>query len=577
MRYWILSLFGLFVWFSVISCSREGRGDSYERDIETNEDLLLALELLSESPDDLDLNRKVWSYYTKTGRFDTLIIHAEPVFNRSFGVPGKDRLSFTSGAFILQAHVFRENFDSVPYYLNRIMPLVGSKYGSDVLDAIAHNSAAIYYLKTELNYSAALEHYEAALAIMESKGDIVNQSALLCNIADIYVSLRDPAGFKYALAAYGMVRSDNTERRSSERMVLSAILLAQMYYLKGDFTNALRYADEISDEVSEFRQHVSSLDLLYADIAVGRNDYRKAERHYRLALAHADDAQPSVNALIYMRYGAMLSRLSRYAEATEMFHRGLETRALEYRNDLLLALSDVAVRQGRDREALDYYKEYHAWLDSVSYNRERAFQQYRLLVKDNELQSREVDLLKANRRIIIIVAGLALILLVAVALWVTNRRQNRMYRLLVEAHQQSLARLNAMRGLSGGEDESDTREKDDYDLQLWHRLEEVMASEQIYRYGDISLDKMAEILGTNRAYVSRAINKYSHMSFYHYIHSRRIEDASRILSDTSKDIPLKTLALDLGYNSISSFYRAFVKETGVPPSRYREELLKIKG
>ena len=36
------------------------------------------------------------------------------------------------------------------------------------------------------------------------------------------------------------------------------------------------------------------------------------------------------------------------------------------------------------------------------------------------------------------------------------------------------------------------------------------------------------------------------------------------------------LAMEMGYNSQSSFYRAFVKETGVPPSKYREESLRIK-
>ena len=54
------------------------------------------------------------------------------------------------------------------------------------------------------------------------------------------------------------------------------------------------------------------------------------------------------------------------------------------------------------------------------------------------------------------------------------------------------------------------------------------------------------------------------------------DDASRILSDASSEIQLQDLAMEMGYNSQSSFYRAFVKETGVPPSKYREESLRIK-
>ncbi len=540
-----------------------------------SEDLTLALELLQEKPDDVTLNQKVWSYYTETGRYEDLFAHAVPVFSRSNNVPGKERLALTSGAYISQGYVLRGNFDSVAYYLNRIMPLVEGGHGDDLLGAMTHNIAALYYLKTELDYSTALEHYEAALEIMERKGETTNRSIILCNIASIYVSLRDIAGFEYARAAYDINHSEKSGRRSYGRVV-STILLARMYYIDGNYSAAKVYADEAADEVESFPQFVSGLDLLYADLALEEADYRTAERRYLKALDGASDAEPSDIALICLRYGMMLSGLSRYAEANNILNRGLELQTLEYRDQLLLALSDIAVRQGKDRDALELYKEYHACLDSVSYiQRERAFRQNRLLAKDNELQSRELDLLKANRRTVLIVAGTILILIIAVALWVVNRRQNRMYRRLVETHQQSLTRLKGMRELSG-KSEVGVQDKDDRDFALWRKLEDIMHSEHIYRYSDISLDRIAEILGTNRAYVSRVINNYSGMSFYNYIHSRRIEEASQILSDSPENISLKALAFELGYNSISSFYRAFLKETGVPPSRYVEEVVRIR-
>ena len=96
---------------------------------------------------------------------------------------------------------------------------------------------------------------------------------------------------------------------------------------------------------------------------------------------------------------------------------------------------------------------------------------------------------------------------------------------------------------------------DDRDRQLWQRLEEMMRVGKIYRNSDISLDRLAEMLGTNRTYVSRVINRYAGTTFYNYIHSARIDDASRILSDASSEIQLQDLAMEMGYNSQSSFYR----------------------
>jgi AraC-like DNA-binding protein/predicted negative regulator of RcsB-dependent stress response len=541
----------------------------------TSEDLNSALTLLSEKQDDIVLNRKVWSYYTESGQYEALISHAAPVFDRSYGLAGRERLALLSGAFISQAYVFREKFDSVAFYLDRIMLLAGSEHGDDFIVALVHNTAAMYILKTELDYSAALKHYEAAYEIMVRTGETINQGTLLCNIASIYVSLRDPAGFEYARKAYDIINANQSDMKSYSQ-VFSTILLAQMYYLKGDFPNALLFVNKVSGEVSAFPQFVSSLDLLYADIALEAGDYREAEYYYRKALDSEKNTEPGVNALIYLRYGTMLSDISRYSEAKNILRRGLDTHSMEHRHELLAELSDLAMQMGDDKEALDYYKEYHTWLDSVSYiQRERAFKQYLLLAKDVELQSSELDLLKANRRIIIIVAVSVPILILAVALWVANRRKKWMYRHLVETHQQLLARVNDVR-LPGDDDGAGQQKKDERDLELWNKLHELMTSERIYRYSDISLERTAEILGTNRAYVSRVINNYSGMSFSHYIHSQRIEDASRILSDISNDVSLKAMAFELGYNSISSFYRAFIKETGVPPSKYREEVQRIK-
>lgn len=119
--------------------------------------------------------------------------------------------------------------------------------------------------------------------------------------------------------------------------------------------------------------------------------------------------------------------------------------------------------------------------------------------------------------------------------------------------------------------EREAKEKD-----LFYRIEDLMVNKKLYRASDISLEKICDILGTNRVYVSRAINKYAKASFYNYINSLRIDDAARILSDPEDDTPLKMLYADLGYNSASAFYRAFQKETGVPPSKFREQIRKIQ-
>ena len=77
--------------------------------------------------------------------------------------------------------------------------------------------------------------------------------------------------------------------------------------------------------------------------------------------------------------------------------------------------------------------------------------------------------------------------------------------------------------------------------------------------------------GTNRTYLSQAINEYAGMSYNSWINMYRISEATDILSDPSNSISLKQLADNLGYNSISVFHRAFLKGTGMTPSVWRKE------
>lgn len=108
---------------------------------------------------------------------------------------------------------------------------------------------------------------------------------------------------------------------------------------------------------------------------------------------------------------------------------------------------------------------------------------------------------------------------------------------------------------------------------LFDAVEKLMNDEHLYRSNSISIDMLVERLHSNRTYLSRMFTEQN-TSFSEYINSYRIREALALLSEPENDIPLKVLSDSLGYNSLSSFYRAFQKEMGVPPSRFRQEIKK---
>ena len=103
-----------------------------------------------------------------------------------------------------------------------------------------------------------------------------------------------------------------------------------------------------------------------------------------------------------------------------------------------------------------------------------------------------------------------------------------------------------------------------------------MREEKIFKDNTLTKDKVAELLDTNRTYLSRIINEQAQTSFTHYVNRFRIEEAIRLLSDPSNDTPLKALASDLGFNSISTFYNLFQSSVGMTPAQYRSKVKELE-
>ncbi|MDE7147413.1 MAG: helix-turn-helix domain-containing protein, partial [Duncaniella sp.] len=85
----------------------------------------------------------------------------------------------------------------------------------------------------------------------------------------------------------------------------------------------------------------------------------------------------------------------------------------------------------------------------------------------------------------------------------------------------------------------------------------------------------AEMLGTNRTYLSKAINESTGKTFTQIVNDYRIREAIAQISDLETDKPLKLICSDVGFSSLSTFYSSFQSITGMTPARYRSQLKEI--
>jgi len=92
-----------------------------------------------------------------------------------------------------------------------------------------------------------------------------------------------------------------------------------------------------------------------------------------------------------------------------------------------------------------------------------------------------------------------------------------------------------------------------------------------YREPGLTIAVLADHLSVPEHRLRALINqRLGHRNFSAFLNRYRIAEAKQLLADRDKvDVPVLTLAMDLGYNSLPTFNRAFRGETGTTPSDFR--------
>lgn len=107
------------------------------------------------------------------------------------------------------------------------------------------------------------------------------------------------------------------------------------------------------------------------------------------------------------------------------------------------------------------------------------------------------------------------------------------------------------------------------------RLQRALQQDQVWRQGELGIGALASRLGCPEYRLRRVIReRLGHGHFNAFINSHRIEAARRALADPARrDHAVLTIALEVGFQSIGPFNRAFKAATGQTPSEFRRQPL----
>lgn len=543
------------------------------------------LERLERDPEDIDLLVEICSQYTMRSEFAAIHPYVSRL-RRAGAAHDDERALMYADLFSGQSYLLAEGSDSTRIYLDRAL-IRGRQCEDPVALCRIYNAQGIYAVSIETNYFGGIEYFLEAMEYARSAS--LNRFYLVaqCNLANTYYMRNDPAGLKYAEEVCRL----GAEWGYDYLAFGGAVISAYMHYMLGDQDRALEYILRTLSDTDKFGYH-TELYSLYANIAQGAD--AGAERYYLMALDHIDEKVVTATVMTYLSYGTYLNDRGEYARAIPVLRQGIElserSNNAVHRYKLYQRISEVETALGRYREALDYFKSYHSQADSIfNVERERSINELRVKYdaerQENMLRKSEIDLIRQQRRFQLLLLLLLFAVGISTVVYILYRRKDKMYKQIVRQQYEFLKKEKKAAQPAmpppdpiSPQTEKQSPDRDEHavrDAELFARIEYLMQTEGVYRQNDLTIERLAERLDTNRTYISRAINQQAGKAFSSYVNSYRIDEAVRRLSDVDDDTPLKALAQMLGYNHLQTFYTSFQSAIGMPPSKYREKLLKL--
>jgi AraC-like DNA-binding protein len=103
------------------------------------------------------------------------------------------------------------------------------------------------------------------------------------------------------------------------------------------------------------------------------------------------------------------------------------------------------------------------------------------------------------------------------------------------------------------------------------QLLDFMDEEKPYRDGDLTIQKLAEMLSIQVNHLSQVINEKLGQNFFDFVNAYRVKEVQKLLVDPAKKhYTILAIAEEVGFRSKSAFNAVFKKHTSMTPTEFRK-------
>ena len=473
-----------------------------------------------------------------------------------------------------------------------------------ILVKALNRAALIYY--SNFDYKTSFALFLRALEVAEEINYEEYIGRIYNNIGNIYNAFKD---LNAAENCYRIAFEKNGSNQ------LMAVVLLNLGVIAGD-KNELDSAIMFFRKAYTLREQSCDSTKLYdilnniAVVHLRKEEYDSALFYYKKSLENVRNFNlKSHEAKFLQNIAEFYFNLKQLDSAIYYFKMSNELAENANSYDVLsgnyLFLSQIEEQRGNIKKALEYHHKFYAIKDSLYnaskyaeinqmqflYDMAKVEKQIQELTAVQELKEKTILFQKTLQWILI--SAFLIVLIILLFIYLQKKKLNQSYKTLVSKnieivnqeskYKQQISDKNKI--ISNLEDElshfvqrhetkyQTTTISHDLQHELKEQILEIMNDASIICHSDFTINTLAEIVNSNRTYISKIINQEFRKNFSSFVNEYRIKEALRMLqAEDYQKYSVEGISKMVGFESRSTFNIVFKEITGVTPTFYIQSL-----
>ncbi len=489
-----------------------------------------------------------------------------------------------------------DNQKSLPYYKEALL-LLDNTDTSGRINCL-YNIGGVY--SNLGNFKTSLKYYFETLKLVEKINNTDILILLYYNIGYKFIQLEDfEKSKKYLLQSLEL-----SEEIGNEKYYAYSLNLLGACEPYGSETALNYYLKSLN--VSQLIKDTANINVVFINLGVHfkeRGEYNKAIEYYEKALYIKQSEKMNWVAGLMINIANCKYEMGQYEASIKECKNTLiiaeEHNLLQVKMVAYECLTNNYIKKNMFKEYLEYYEKYTAIKESfnsvnimkeiteieMKFDFEKHKLQDSLILKQTQ-QEYQTKVKNRNNWLLFLGTMLFTLFFFFIIVFVQKRQTLASNKQLVSRNLELISSEQQLFSLKKQLQKVTKQKKNNASKkylssplsqeqtnELMHNIFILMEQKKVFINKNITINTFAEMLNSNRNYVSQVLNEKLNKTFSIFINEFRVKEARKQLSNpANQNLTIEAIAFQAGFGSKSTFNTVFKKQTGITPSFFLKSM-----